>query len=250
MIFSNKNGAITPFLLPYREGIEMKRLNELEEIIGYSFKNKALLELAMTHSSYSNDNKLGKLNNNERLEFLGDAVLELSSSEFLFDEYESKPEGELTRLRASIVCEPTLAQAARDFKLNEYLRLGNGEENTGGRFRDSIISDALEALIGAIYLDGGFANAKEFVLKFVLNDIENKHLFYDSKTILQEMVQKQYKERVEYVLVGESGPDHNKEFSVEAVFKNVVLGRGVGGTKKRAEQQAAYEAILAIKKES
>ena len=132
MIFSNKNGANTPFLLPYREGIEMKRLNELEEIIGYSFKNKALLELAMTHSSYSNDNKLGKLNNNERLEFLGDAVLELSSSEFLFDEYESKPEGELTRLRASLVCEPTLAQAARDFKLNEYLRLGNGEEKSGG----------------------------------------------------------------------------------------------------------------------
>lgn len=228
----------------------MKRLNELEEIIGYSFKNKDLLTLAMTHSSYSNDNKLGKLNNNERLEFLGDAVLELSSSEFLFGEYENKPEGELTRLRASLVCEPTLAQAARDFKLNEFLRLGNGEENTGGRYRDSIISDALEALIGAIYLDGGFANAKEFILKFVLNDIENKHLFYDSKTILQEMVQKKYKERVEYVLVGESGPDHNKEFSVEAVFKNVVLGKGVGGTKKRAEQQAAYEAILAIKKEN
>ena len=238
---------MTPFLLPYREGIDMKQLKELEEIIGYSFKNQALLELAMTHSSYSNDNKLGKQKNNERLEFLGDAVLELASSEFLFFEYESKPEGELTRLRASIVCEPTLAQAAKDFKLNDYLRLGNGEENTGGRYRDSIISDALEALIGAIYLDGGFASAKEFVAKFVLNDIENKHLFYDSKTILQEIIQKKYKERVEYVLVGESGPDHDKTFSVEAVFKNTVLGRGQGGTKKRAEQQAAYEAILAIK---
>lgn len=226
----------------------MKALEELEEKIGYHFKNKGLLKLAMTHSSYSNDNKLGKHRNNERLEFLGDAVLELASSEFLFYEYESKPEGELTRLRASIVCEPTLAESARDFKLNDYLILGHGEENTGGRYRDSIISDALEALIGAIYLDGGFANAKEFILKFVLNDIENKHLFFDSKTILQEMIQKKYKERVEYVLVDETGPDHDKLFHVQAVFKNVVLGKGVGGTKKRAEQQAAYEAILAIKR--
>lgn len=222
-------------------------LDKLEETIGYSFKDKELLKLALTHSSYSNDNKMGKLKNNERLEFLGDAVLELASSEFLFHEYTTKPEGELTRLRASIVCEPTLAENARAFQLNDYLRLGHGEENTGGRYRDSIISDALEALIGAIYLDGGFANAKEFILKFVLNDIENKHLFYDSKTILQEIVQKQYKERVEYVLVGESGPDHNKVFEVEAVFRKVVLGRGKGATKKRAEQQAAYEAILSIK---
>ncbi len=222
-------------------------LDKLEETIGYSFKDKQLLKLALTHSSYSNDNKMGKLKNNERLEFLGDAVLELASSEFLFHEYTTKPEGELTRLRASIVCEPTLAENARVFQLNDYLRLGHGEENTGGRYRDSIISDALEALIGAIYLDGGFANAKEFILKFVLNDIENKHLFYDSKTILQEIVQKQYKERVEYVLVGESGPDHNKVFEVEAVFRKVVLGRGKGATKKRAEQQAAYEAILSIK---
>ena len=226
----------------------MRDIKELQAKIGYQFKDESLLELALTHSSYSNDNKLGKHKNNERLEFLGDAVLELTSSEFLFFEYASKLEGELTRLRASLVCEPTLAESARAFKLNEYLRLGHGEENTGGRYRDSIISDALEALIGAIYLDGGFANAKEFVKKFVLNDIDNKHLFYDSKTILQEIVQKKYKERVEYVLVGESGPDHNKSFQVEAVFKNSVLGRGQGGTKKRAEQQAAYEAILSIKR--
>ncbi len=223
------------------------RLDELETIIGYSFKDKELLRLALTHSSYANDKKLGKLKNNERLEFLGDAVLELTTSEFLFHEYDKKPEGELTRLRASIVCEPTLAESARAFKLNDYLILGHGEENTGGRYRDSIISDALEALIGAIYLDGGFANAKEFVSKFVLNDIENKHLFYDSKTILQEMVQKEYKERVDYVLVGEEGPDHDKIFTVKAVFRNVELGSGKGATKKRAEQQAAYEAILRIK---
>lgn len=225
------------------------RLDKLQETIGYNFNDMKLLELALTHSSYSNDKKMGKLKNNERLEFLGDAVLELASSEFLYKEYSNKPEGELTRLRASIVCEPTLARTARDIKLNSFLILGHGEEITGGRNRDSIISDALEALIGAIYLDGGFANAKEFVLKFVLNDIENKHLFYDSKTILQEIVQKQYKERVEYVLIGETGPDHNKSFEVEAVFRNVVLGRGVGATKKRAEQQAAYEAIIAIKKD-
>lgn len=226
------------------------KLDRLEEVIGYRFNDKKLLELSLTHSSYSNDKKIGKLKNNERLEFLGDAVLELASSEFLYNEYGTKPEGELTRLRASLVCEPTLAGIARDMQLNEYLRLGHGEEITGGRNRDSIISDAFEALIGAIYLDGGFANAKEFILKFVLNDIENKHLFYDSKTILQEIVQKQYKERVEYVLVGESGPDHNKSFEVEAVFRKVVIGRGVGATKKRAEQQAAYEAILSIKNNS
>lgn len=226
------------------------RFDELETIIGYSFKDKELLRLALTHSSYSNDKKLGKLNNNERLEFLGDAVLELSTSEFLYHEFGEKPEGELTRLRASIVCEPTLAESARAFKLNQYLILGHGEENTGGRYRDSIISDALEALIGAIYLDGGFANAKEFVAKFVLNDIENKHLFYDSKTILQEIVQKQYKERVDYILISEDGPDHNKTFTVKAVFRNVELGFGKGATKKRAEQQAAYEAILRIKQEN
>ncbi|MBQ9700685.1 MAG: ribonuclease III [Lachnospiraceae bacterium] len=222
-------------------------LNELESIIGYTFKDKELLTLALTHSSYTNDKKLGRLKNNERLEFLGDAVLELTTSEFLYGEYKEKPEGELTRLRASMVCEPTLAESARAFKLNDYLILGHGEENTGGRYRDSIISDAMEALIGAIYLDGGFANAKEFVSKFVLNDIENKHLFYDSKTILQEIVQKEYKERVDYVLVGEEGPDHDKTFTVKAVFRNVELGSGKGATKKRAEQQAAYEAILRIK---
>ena len=224
-----------------------KSLLKLESMIGYTFKDKKLLELALTHSSYSNDKKAGKLKNNERLEFLGDAVLELASSEFLYKQYLNKPEGELTRLRASLVCEPTLAGDAREIKLNDYLILGHGEELTGGRERDSIISDAFEALIGAIYLDGGFANAKEFVLKFVLNDIENKHLFYDSKTILQEIVQKQYKECVNYVLVGETGPDHNKSFEVEAVFRDVVLGRGIGATKKRAEQQAAYEALISIK---
>ncbi len=219
----------------------------LEKIIGYSFNNKELLKLALTHSSYSNDNKQGKFNNNERLEFLGDAVLELSSSEFLFNEYKNKPEGELTRMRASIVCEPTLALCAKDINLSQYLLLGRGEDNTGGRYRDSIVSDAFEAVIGAIYIDGGFTIAKEFVKKFVMNDIENKHLFYDSKTILQEMVQKQYKESVEYILVSESGPDHNKSFMVEVLLNDKVIGNGLGRTKRKAEQQAAYEAILKLR---
>lgn len=225
-----------------------KSPKELEAIIGYKFKDVSMLQLALTHSSYSNDLKIGKLKNNERLEFLGDAVLELISSEVIFAQYPSKSEGELTRIRASIVCEPTLAMCARDINLGEFLLLGKGEERTGGRERESVVSDAFEALIGAIYLDSGFASAKEFVMKFVLKDIEGKHLFYDSKTILQELVQKYYKERVEYILIEEKGPDHDKEFSVNAMFGGNIIGSGSGKTKKRAEQEAAYGAILSLKK--
>ncbi len=224
------------------------KIEELEEIIGYKFKDKSLLELALTHSSYSNDQKKGKMHNNERLEFLGDAVLELTSSEVLFHEYREKTEGELTRLRASLVCEPTLADCARKIHLGDYLLLSHGEDRTGGRNRDSVISDAFEALIGAIYLDGGYNSSKTFIKKYVLNDIENKQLFFDSKTILQELLQKDYKERVEYVLTREYGPDHDKHFAVDAVFRHRVIGSGEGTTKKRAEQQAAYEAILKIRK--
>ena len=201
----------------------------------------------MTHSSYSNYLRKGKMNNNDRLEFLGDAVLELTSSEVLFHTYKDKPEGELTRLRASLVCEPTLAACAREINLGSYLLLSHGEERTGGRERDSVTSDAFEALIGAIYLDGGYESSKAFVQKYVLNDIENKHLFYDSKTILQEILQKDFKERVEYVLTDEAGPDHDKHFKVNAIFQGRVIGAGEGKTKKRAEQQAAYEAILKLK---
>lgn len=224
-----------------------EKLAELERVIGYEFKEKELLELAMTHSSYANDVRRGEKRDNERLEFLGDAVLELSSSEILFHTYKEKPEGELTRLRASLVCEPTLAECARQIEIGKYLLLSHGEERTGGRERDSVTSDAFEALIGAIYLDGGYAPAKQFVEKYVFNDIEKKHLFYDSKTILQEILQKDFKERVEYVLTGESGPDHDKHFRVDAVFHGEVMGSGEGKTKKRAEQQAAYQAILKLK---
>ena len=167
----------------------------------------------------------------------------------MFHKYPDLPEGKLTKKRASMVCEPTLALCAREIPLGDYLLLGKGEEATGGRKRDSIVSDAMEALIGAIYLDGGFANAKEFISRFVLNDIENKQLFYDSKTTLQEIVQGQFEEDVRYVLVKEEGPDHNKSFYVEAILGEKVLGQGCGHTKKAAEQQAAYCAIKKLKRE-
>ena len=156
------------------------------------------------------------------------------------------PEGKLTKLRASIVCEPTLALCAREIHLEQYLLLGKGEEHTGGRYRDSIISDAMEALIGAIYLDGGFANAKEFVEKFILTDIEHKKLFYDSKTILQEVVQGKH-ESLSYELVNESGPDHDKNFTVDVHIEGKKISSGTGHTKKAAEQQAAYQALLVLK---
>ena len=220
-------------------------LKELEVKIGYTFQNKELMENAMRHSSYANETRK-KLKDNERLEFLGDAVLELSSSEFIFENYPAMPEGDMTKLRASIVCEPTLAQCAAVIELGSFLRLGKGEELTGGRFRDSIVSDAMEALIGAIYLDGGFASAKEFIHRFILQDLENKKLFYDSKTILQEIVQAHFKETISYRLTGEEGPDHNKSFHVAVFIGETEYGVGTGRTKKAAEQDAAYQSILKL----
>ena len=225
-----------------------KKTEELEEIIGYHFKNKHYLTQALTHSSYANEKKLGKLGCNERLEFLGDAVLELISSDYLYARFTQVPEGELTKKRASLVCEPSLAYCAREFGLPQFLLLGKGEDMTGGRNRDSIVSDATEALLGAIYLDGGFASAKEFIHKFILKDIEHKKLFYDSKTILQEIVQSDYKgKEIEYVLTGEIGPDHDKKFVVSLVVGDKTLGEGTGRTKKAAEPEAAYRAIIKLK---
>ena len=223
-------------------------MGELEKTVGYTFKDPKLLELALTHSSYAHEHYAGKRHDNERLEFLGDAVLELVSSDYLFHNYNEYPEGELTKLRASIVCEQSLAMCAEAISLGKYLRLGNGEDSTGGRLRASITSDAMEALIGAIYLDGGFANAKEFITRFVLNDLENKKLFYDSKTILQEIVQRDFNEPLSYELLAEEGPDHDKRFIVEACIGTHVISHGEGHTKKAAEQAAAYDAILARKK--
>ena len=220
------------------------KLEQLEEQIGYRFQDRKLLEQALCHSSYANERHMDRLSNNERLEFLGDAVLELATSEFLFKTYPQMPEGEATRTRASIVCEQTLALCARELGLGKWLRLGKGEELTGGRERDSITSDAMEALIGAIYLDGGFANAKEFVGNFILNDIEHKKLFFDSKTILQERIQSTAGETLHYELVKEEGPDHNKRFTVNACLGSQVIGTGTGRTKKAAEQEAAYYALV------
>lgn len=225
-----------------------KNLKTLENKIGYQFRDITLLEQAMRHSSYSNERHMEKHKSNERLEFLGDAVLELVSSEYLYLSSPKVLEGELTKTRASMVCESSLALCARDINLGAYLLLGKGEDATGGRMRDSVTSDALEALIGAIYLDGGFTSAKEFIRRFVLNDLEDKKLFYDSKTILQEMVQTTRESRIVYELVGEEGPDHNKEFHIQVKVDGRVLGQGRGRSKKAAEQQAAYEAILAMKK--
>ena len=222
-------------------------LKELEVRIGYTFRQKKLLRQAMIHSSFANEHHIDKLNCNERLEFLGDAVLEVVSSDFLYWQYPDKPEGELTKIRASLVCEPTLAYCASEIGLGAYLFLGKGEEATGGRSRDSVVSDAMEALIGAIYLDGGFANAKEFVHQFVLNDLEHKQLFYDSKTILQEKIQSMGEEVLSYEILKEEGPDHNKLFEVRAMMGNQEIGRGEGRSKKSAEQEAAYRAILALR---
>ena len=226
----------------------MGSLKYFQKMIGYQFTNEHLLRQALTHSSFANEKHMKKFSDNERLEFLGDAVLELVSSEFLFQNYTNLTEGQLTKLRASIVCEPTLAMCTEVLHLGDFLYLGKGEDQTGGRKRKSVLSDALEAIIGAIYLDGGFANAKEFVLKFVLTDIENKTLFYDSKTILQEVVQGEH-ENVSYVLLEETGPDHEKIFHVGVLIGNTQVATGSGYTKKAAEQAAAYQALLMLERE-
>lgn len=225
----------------------MKRPLELQSVIGYEFQQGGLLTQALTHSSYANEKHMKKGSDNERLEFLGDAVLEIVSSEFLYHKYPQLPEGELTKLRASLVCEPTLAFCTKEIELGDYLLLGRGEDMTGGRQRKSILSDALEAVIGAIYLDGGFASAKEFILKYILTDTEHKQLFYDSKTILQEEIQGSDRGQLHYELVREEGPDHNKHFSVAAYVDDQILGTGEGATKKAAEQQAAYRALLLLR---
>ena len=228
--------------------MSMEKLKELEEKIGYQFQDINLLKNALTHSSYANEHRMPRFANNERLEFLGDAVLELVTSEFLFHNKKKMVEGAMTKMRASMVCEPTLAFCTREFNLGSYLLLGKGEELTGGRERDSIVSDAMEALIGAIYLDGGFANAKEFINRFILSDLEHKQLFFDSKTILQEMVQSSADGTLSYELIREEGPDHDKRFVVQVMIGKEPAGVGSGRTKKAAEQEAAYAAIKKLKK--
>lgn len=222
-------------------------LEQLEERIHYIFQDKALLRQAMTHSSFTNEQKIRKTEDYERLEFLGDAVLEMVSSEYLFHTNRAVKEGELTKMRASLVCESSLAFCARDLELGRFMRFGRGEENTGGRDRESIIADAVEAVIGAIYLDGGIEKAKEFIFRFVLNELEDKALFYDSKSNLQELAQGVLKQEIRYELLSVDGPEHNKQFTVALHLGEEVLGKGVGRSKKTAEQQAAYQALLKLR---
>ncbi len=218
-------------------------MNGLEKQIGYTFKNKKLLQIALTHSSYANESK-ENLQYNERQEFLGDAVLSIVVSDFLFNNY-SLTEGDLTKLRAAIVCEKSLHIFAEEIGLGKYLKLGKGEENTGGRTRPSILADALEALIAAIYLDSSVEEARKFILPFVERSLvrESKPAFVDYKTILQEIIQKNPEEHLRYVLVDEEGPDHDKTFTVQVHLNSNVIGSGVGRSKKTAEQMAAKEAL-------
>lgn len=218
---------------------------QFEEIIGYQFKNKQLLQEALSHSSYANERKKVR-RSNERLEFLGDSVLSIIVSRYLFERFDHLPEGELTKIRASLVCEKSLFVFAQKIRLGEALLLGKGEENTGGRERPSIVADAFEAVIAAVFLDGGLDKATEYVLGFLPEDLEKTRRadsFSDYKTVLQEIIQQNPEEKVEYILVEQSGPDHNKAFVVNVCLNSNVIGLGTGKSKKEAEQMAAKEAL-------
>lgn len=221
---------------------------ELEQKIGYRFTNERLLITALTHSSYANEfsRRKGEIEFNERLEFLGDAVLELVTSEFIFEANTNMPEGSMSKLRASMVCEPSLAFCAKGIGLGSYLRLGKGEDMTGGRGRDSILSDAFEAVIGAIYLDGGLEPAGKFIKEFALSKLDDARLFKDSKTLLQEITQEKYRCMPEYLLVKEEGPAHMRTFTIELRVGGRSLATGTGSSKKGAEQEAARKAIRII----
>lgn len=217
---------------------------KIYEAIGYTFKDKNLVTTALTHSSYANELHDGTLYN-ERLEFLGDSVLSIVVSDYIYLNCPELPEGKLTKLRASLVCEKSLYQYAKQIDLGSYIRLSRGERNSGGDDRPSILSDAFEALIAAIYLDGGIEPARTFILRFVVPDIKSSKpkKFKDYKTTLQEIIQKNPEERLTYVLVKETGPDHDKHFVVEVHLNSNVIGKGGGRSKKEAEQQAAREAL-------
>ena len=227
----------------------MKKLAEFENIIGYSFKDKNILSLALTHSSYANEHKLGKFEYNERLEFLGDAVLEFFVSRYIFEKYPELPEGELTKLRASVVCEGSLAKKALEIHLGDYLFLGKGEELTGGRSRESVLADAFEAVIGAVIMDGGIDSAEKYVMglmKSVIESVRGSFMLMDFKTRLQEEIQKFSKESVVYIIVNETGPDHGKLFEAEVSHNGEVLGYGSGRSKKEAEQNSAKDALAKL----
>ena len=219
-------------------------MKAFEEILGYKFQNIKLLENALTHSSYANETHSSH-GSNERLEFLGDSILSIIVSEYLYKNYKKLPEGELTKLRASLVCEKTLCMFSKQLRVGDYILLGKGEANNHGNERASILADAFEAILAAIYLDGGMEVAKNHVLRFIVPELENGEydLFIDYKTALQEIIQRNPEERLTYVLVDESGPDHDKRFTVEVHLNSNVIGTGVGKSKKQAEQEAAHRAL-------
>ena len=219
-------------------------IKDLEAAIGYRFKNITLLQNALTHSSYANERWHNSLKSNERLEFLGDSILGMVVAEYLYKTFPDRPEGELTRLRADMVCEKTLAAVAARIELGRHLMLGNGEEQSGGRSRDSILADAVESVIAASFLDGGMEAARKLIEKFILVEVPIKKLNNaDYKTALQELVQQKKNQTLSYRLVGESGPDHDKRFDVEVSLNGRVIGIGTGSSKKRAEQMAAQDAL-------
>ena len=225
-------------------------MKPLEENLRYEFKNKKLLINALTHSSYANEARDG-VSSNERLEFLGDSVLSIVVSEYIYKEFNNLPEGELTKLRASLVCEKSLCQFSRELELGKYLRLGKGEDKGGGRERDSILADAFEAVLAAMYLDGGFNVAKNHLMRFIKNELKHTddEVFKDYKTALQEIIQKNPEESVTYILTKETGPDHDKVFEVEVRLNSNTIGKGIGKNKKQAEQSAAKEALRLMGKE-
>ena len=222
-------------------------LDEMQKKLSYTFSNTALLEEALTHSSYANEHRNEHVKDNERLEFLGDAILDLIISEYLFKKHPEMPEGDLSKIRASIVCEASLAKTARRISLGEYILLGKGEEMTGGRERASILADGFEALTGALFVDGGFERAKAFLTDTLIGEVEQvsclEDLYTDYKTLLQECIQKVSNEPIHYEVVGEEGPDHDKYFYVEVYHETKSLGRGIGKSKKEAEQDAAKKAL-------
>ncbi|MBN2260963.1 MAG: ribonuclease III [Clostridiales bacterium] len=219
---------------------------KLENSMDYAFKNRELLIEAMTHSSFKNENREYKGNNNERMEFFGDSILSFVITEYLFSKLSNQPEGGLTKARATIVCEETLSETAKALNLGEFMRFGKGEVITGGKERPSILADALEALIGAIYLDSNIENAKEFILRILDEKIKmaiSGEIILDYKTALQEILQKNGQVEISYEVVLEEGPDHNKIFTIAVIADNKILGRGEGKNKKEAEQNAAKQAI-------
>ena len=222
-------------------------IKELENAIGYRFHNISLLQNALAHSSYANERWHDSLKSNERLEFLGDSILGMVVADHLYRNFANRPEGELTRMRADMVCEKALAQVANQIGLGEHLLLGKGEEQGGGRGRDSILADAVESIIAACYLDGGMEAAKAFISRFVLVNVPVSRLTNaDYKTALHELVQQKRNQVLTYTMVGESGPDHDKRFEVELTLNGQVVGHGIGSSKKRAEQDAARNAMEAL----